>query len=511
MKFVYLLFALFPLLAQAQVGRDIPVNIDLGGIDKTTSNARFRKIVAAGEWGSILLRRDDRAAWLETYDQYQRLQKQKAIPIDREERFHDLVILGPRYYVLTSRQADDSRSNWLWCRQIDPTTMRRIGESKPLAELQIDPRRRARRPYDLVFARDSSHLLLYNQAPYQAKGSEQFNLRVFDPSFNLRWEDRIILPYADDLFQIREYRVDQVGRAYVLGRLYSDRPRPTRDGLPNYKYILLSKAGPEDQLWEYEIGFPDKYISDLTCRSNRFGNLVCAGFYAESSDKQVRGMLSFKVDPRGRETYDLHVMPLELGFISDAYQDNERSYGVKGSPELYRYRIRELVQRSDGGLVLVAEQYFVEDTNRPGIYRGVPIPERKYHYNDIIAINIAPGGVIEWARRIPKRQVSVGDFGRHSGFGFAIVQDRFYFVYNDNARNFGPGADIEHRFNLNSSRAVLVLTELQKDGQLANKILLDTREAGVTFRPKLGQQSGRRELLLYGDNGRRYRLLRLTF
>ena len=109
----------------------------------------------------------------------------------------------------------------------------------------------------------------------------------------------------------------------------------------------------------------------------------------------------------------------EKAKIAEERNDNRRS------AELYNYSLDELILRSDGGAVLVAEQFYVQEeryNDNPfgyggfgyGYYPYNPYSYSRYrnnyqtdyyyNYNDIIVVNIRPTGEIEWASRIPKKQ-----------------------------------------------------------------------------------------------------------
>ncbi len=504
--FFLLLLSGYPLFAQ--IG---PVDQRWGQVEKMTGDQRLDKIVAAGAWGSILARKDDRSLTLEHYDASQTLRDIHQVGIPRGEDYQDIISLRNRFFLLTTRTDQRTRATTLVRYELNRLTFSPYDDGQVLALLPAATPRSRKRLYDLIYAPDSSRLLLYYQTPRGQADVERFSLRVLQPDLSLVWQREVALNYADALFHIQEYQVDPAGRVYMLGRLYQDRPRPTRNDAPNYRYLLLSVDDAEAAIQEYEIGLGDNYISELTFRINRFGNLVFAGLYSEHNDVQVRGACYFRIDPIVQEAYDQHLLPFELSLISDGYRESERNFGEKGVPELFHYRMRELVQRSDGGAVLVAEQYFVETKERMGHLPGVSTPEREFHYNDILVVNIQPGGVIEWAVRIPKRQATVDDGGFYSGFGMATVQDGLYFVYNDNARNFGPTADVDRIRSFSPNRSVLVVAQLTRDGQLTTRPLFENKEKSVILRPKLSQQTGPAELLLYGEEERKYRLVRVVF
>ena len=99
----------------------------------------------------------------------------------------------------------------------------------------------------------------------------------------------------------------------------------------------------------------------------------------------------------------------------------------------------QLILRNDGGALLIAEQYFVqEEYDRNQFYdpyysnyynRNYNDIDYVYNYNDIIVVNIRPDGEIEWTARIPKRQVTTNDGGYYSSYAMSIVRSKIYFVF----------------------------------------------------------------------------------
>ena len=309
----------------------------------------------------------------------------------------------------------------------------------------------------------------------------------------------MFLPYSDEQFVIEEYKVDERGNVFLLGVLFKDKVRVRRQGLPNYQYIILAYTQQGEKIDEYQIDLKDKFITDLTFKINRSGELVCSGFYSERGTYSVKGTYFFKIDAATKFVSNTNMKPFDFEFLTDYMGNNEKrraeraeaSGNTNRTPELYRYSLDELILRTDGGALLIAEQYFVEQVNYsnwdPFLRRYVFDPVRftyYYNYNDIIIVNIRPSGEIEWTARIPKRQVTVNDGGYFSSYARAIVRDRIFFIYNDNARNFDPKNRNQRLFNFNGSNSIITLAEVRKDGSVFSYPLFNNRDAGIITRPQ---------------------------
>ena len=92
----------------------------------------------------------------------------------------------------------------------------------------------------------------------------------------------------------------------------------------------------------------------------------------------------------------------------------------------------------------------------------------------------------------------------------SIVADKLYFVYNDDPKNLDPKAK-RIATETPDKYSVLTIAEVNRDGQVRRSPLFQNKENGVVVRPKISKQVGRRDLAIYGENGRRYKFGVLTF
>jgi hypothetical protein len=183
--------------------------------------------------------------------------------------------------------------------------------------------------------------------------------------------------------------------------------------------------------------------------------------------------------------------------------------------ELYEYDLDELIVRSDGGVVMVGEQYYVRvvtvtttdskgNTTTRTIYY--------YYYNDIIVVNISPEGNIEWVERIPKLQYSTNDGGYYSSYVLTVVNDRLLFVFNDDPRNaFYKGVGRPETYRRGENGAVL-LVEIDTEGNQERHTLVAPRGRSVAItRPKVCEQVNSNELVIFAEAGKKTQFARVTF
>lgn len=517
---MFLLYAL-PTWAQPS---GIPARISWGEELKEPAGTLITKVIDANTAGFHVLRQKTEgslayeAVYVEHYDSNMKLRRSEELDLKykgKRRDFEDVIKIGGQLYLFTSFNNQAQKKNYLFYQSLSP----RLQPSKDLVKIaEIDARNKEKEgAFHLLLSRDSSRVLLYNQLPNNKREPERFALRVFDNQLRELWSRDITLPYTDQQFSVEDYRIDNDGNVYLMGVLYIDGVRERRRGRPNYQYIVLAYTRDGGDAQEYRITLGEKFITDLAFRVADDKRLVFAGFYSEKGTYSIKGTCFFRIDPQTKEIQNVNLKEFEFEFRTEFMTNGEMQRAARAEasgdvgrqPELYRFSLDELILRSDGGAVLVAEQYYVYER----VYRmwdGTLRYDYFYNYNDIIVVNIRPDGSIEWATRIPKRQETYNDGGYFSSYAMSIVRDKLYFIFNDNSRNFEDDGN-NRLYNFNGRNSVIALAELRKDGQLRLYPLAFNRDAGTITRPKICKQIGSRRMMVYGERGRSYRFANLEF
>ncbi len=467
--------------------------------------------------------------YLEYYNDDKKLKKSNKIDLKysgKKRTYEDLLQLDGNLYLMTSFFNRAKERNYLFVQEVNPRSLRARKKITKIGEI---PTRGLTGTglFDFSLSRDSTKILLYNQLPTGKKDPESFAFRVFNDQFEEMWSKDIILPYNNNQFTVEEYRVDNEGNVYLLGVIFMDKSKRRRQGKANYQYVILAYENNGEDFTEYKVEENEKFITDLTFRIGNRGQLICAGFYSEKRSYSIKGTCYFKIDRKNKEVLDRNFRAFDFEFLTEYFSDRKKRKAQRNKekgrmdkvPEMYNYALNDLILRSDGGAVLVAEQFYIYEqddfntfgANRFGFNNNMRIITY-YNYNDIIVVNIKPTGEIEWATRIPKKQTTTDDGGYYSSYAMSIIRDKIYFVYNDNGRNFNLDGKTSSKFyNFNGRSSVIALAQISKDGSLQTFPMASNRDVGTLARPKVCKQIGKREMLIYGERGRNYKLGSLTF
>jgi hypothetical protein len=565
-----LLLSVVAQFAQAQPTNDVLTSTSDPRIGATVkwsndleepSNADIKKIIAT-EGGGFYALRERQAGVLsnsgtakpiiEFYNANMKLVRSKELDLEvkgKARLVKDVVMLDRRLWVLSYFYNEKHEKTYLFAQEISKTTLNLSKDLVKIAE-QDQKNQDKSDVFSVATSRDSSKIVVFNRQP-NADKQQEFSLAVYDADFKELWSKEAKLPYSRKSFAIEDYQLDNQGNVYLLGIIYTEgTARLERRGKATYQYDIVAyrQDNSTTESHEYKIDMKDRFISDLSFKIADDGDLICAGFYSDKGAKSVKGACFFKINPKTRDQSSISSRPFDFEFmttnLSERNKERAKAALEKGDkdaePELYDYSIDKLITRSDGGVIMIAEQYFIDERlrynnnfgyggwggssfynpysyssfydpyDRFGNRNNNRQPDYYFNYNDIIVVNIQPDGEIAWSARIPKRQTSINDFGMYSSYGMSIVADKLYFIYNDDPKNLDPRVK-KIATESPDKYSVVTIAEVDRNGAVKRAPLFQNKENGVVVRPKISKQVGRRDMAIYGESGRKYKFGVLSF
>ena len=474
-----------------------PVTLTLSQTMNEPDNSTISDYLGGDDEGYYLLRSID--TWnptfiLEAYDKKMQLRKSQELnpEIERNKtEISKVVFLGNQLYVFFIIKDKKAHNSILYFQQIDKKTLELTGNPNLVVSIPNKTFYTGSFAYDI--SRGKGMLSVMAITRNEKNVPQKFNLVVMNDQMTKQWEKEITLPYASDLFEEERTMVDNSGNVYILGRLYKDFVLDDRRGEPNYVYKILSYRDQGATQKEYDITLKDNFITGLGFNITDDGHMVCGGFYSEKGIFSIKGTYFILLDANTQEVINEEKKAFEAGFL-EMFRSFEKTH--KGA-ELYNYDYSNLIVRSDGGALLLAEQYEVKTST------GKSASNTYYIYNDMIAINVNPDMSIKWATKIPKKQITVNDWGIFSSYEYAIVHDKIYLIFNDNPDNLQE-ADPQRIKNFNGKSSVATLITINADGKWNKSLLFSNRDEGVILRPKICEQISDNEFFLYAERGKDY-------
>ena len=404
-------------------------------------------------------------------------------------------------YVFGSRRNYGRRAKELYGTRVDLNTLQAAIDPVLVATLPL-LNRSVDGEFAYKFSRDSSRFCIFSRAGASRRDPRHLGFHVFDDGFNLQWSESVTLPYLEQQFEVTDFVVDREGNTYILGKLYPTDRRMSLRSRQRFEYRVIAFREDGQESEEYVINVKNRYLSDIHLEIAPDGNLICAGFYSERNNLSARGTFYLTINATTKEVltssfYDFSVDFLTLN-LTDGQERRKRRKVAKGkNVELYQYDIRDLVPRGDGGVVLTAEQFFVQTVSTTDPRTSVPITRILYHFNTILVVSISPEGQIEWATKIPKFQKATQDQASFASYALMITDAHLYFIYNDHRKNIDEQRVNRLRnFSLDDRNGVVAMASVDPEGKVERKKLLPQKEIETLTQPRLCTQISPNEMMM---------------
>lgn len=456
---------------------------------------------------------------LEHYDNNMKLVRSREHELKKGKVKHfyaGTMLSGDELFLFTSVKDKSRKKLDFFVQTVNMKTMQMNSDAKKMSTVDFGGKVAFNSGgFDFELSKDSSKILLINSFPYQKDQPAKYGLSVFDSGFNKLYSKTVKLTTKEKLFDVQDFRIDNKGNVHVLGKLYFEKRKDTRKGEVNYQHQLLSYYDELERVEKNTIRVNDKYLNNMQIAIDRNGDFACGGFYSTNDSENVDGTFWLKLDGKTAGVITENYKEFDIDFITQNVKNRvkkklEKKEKKGKSIELYKFQLNEIIFHGDGGAVLTGEQYYISElTTRDenGVRNTIYI----YHYKDIIVVKISAAGEIEWAKKIPKMQVSRNDGGFYSSYQLSIVKNKLYFIFNDNEKNLTNEGDGKLKNFTGDKESLTVLVTMDDKGNQKKEALFNVREAEVIIRPKVGDQVGLREAIIFGQKRKKQRVAKVTF
>lgn len=458
------------------------------------------------------------------------LKPQKLIELELETEGKDETPLRAFYinkhiFLFSTSVDARSRKSVLYVRDIDTKSLKVPAAGRKVCEVNYEGY--ARNTYinfSFYQSRDTSKVLMVYSKPSIREESQAYGAMLFNDEMIKLWEQDFVLPYEDDLFITRKFRVDNGGNVYLLGKQFFDKPKNRVKGKPNYNFKILSLQPGFEEPEEVTLEVPDLFLVDMHLEILPNGNLVCAGAYTERNMSNPKGLVYLTLDGSTKEVISDSREELSLDMFGNDDDDekepkkgSKRKQKKKAERAFYNYDFKDIVLRTDGGAALIGEATYsntVSRTSTDASGRMTTTTTTYYSHNDIIAINIDPAGQIENASRIRKRQ-RMAHSNYLLSFALGVSGGSLHFVYNDNIKNstlnLGEGPALYVPSIFGKSKQVVRTVSLNGAGDISSSQLTTVKESDQFAIPLASQQISPSQLILIFQKGKKRKLGRITF
>lgn len=482
-----IIFWVFIVLASVHAQAQSP---DVGwlNIGNTLKGAYQHKILAADLQGYYVYQSSGRERTVDKYSYAGNLVYSHKIPLDdRSIEIEELLVRRQDVLVFFSIFNPTLRKHGLFYMRIPHQ-----GEpGKPTILLDIDNvNNRARSFFYLTPNEDLSGFSAVHQD--QPRPDElHLEIAYFNDSIQLQSNTRLILPQTEARLELKGLVQDKGHHLFLLLQQFKKDRKGADPERMSYSVLRIDRN--DTQADELRLGSSVYYLNEVQIGYDRANHRVrLAGFYAEKDRGPLQGVLVAQVQPDSMR-FDT------IGYSRFDAEFAQKLHGYKANKkekELTDYFLGDLIMRSDGGVVLLAESNYQTNQTYVQYSQGFPIYREVvyYHYDEVVLVSINPNGSIDWRQIIPKTQTS--------------VTPSPYFSY----AAFPAGPYVHLLFNEESrSRTSVMLYSVSNTGQVVPRNVLTNDINDAMIIPGDAKVISPNTLLLPASRRKKKGIFRLTF
>ena len=453
---------------------------------KLKGSAIFTKVIGENEKGVFLLRYRNkfftRSVIIEKYAHQLSFVDARSIDL-KHSRLVRLNLTQKGILVIISKFSRKKQSNTLLGQYYD-FDLKPIGEPVIMYEEPVQEFGN-RGSYRIRLSDDQKHIAILSTGESR-ENTVVLNWALFDSDFKLLREKSIELPYVPDDFVIWDFIVNDEG---CISALSKNRVELSRK-MYRFGYNLF--VWNQDTLFDHALTDTID-IKEISLSFNRNTNeALVSGLFGKPQIYGLNGVFTYRLD-----LSDLQVSESITYFNDELIAELKVSadHSKEVVPEGFVYI--DLVPRSDGGYLLIAEQKDITTESDIIMVNGIPQSTSKniYNFNDIIVMNIDSSGKLNWSHVVHKNQTTMNDGGYFSSVVVYVSDNFIQLIYNDQIRNSGD---------------VMQYT-IYSNGKVMSRKLLKSELDFVVVIPPEAEQVSSNKIIIPTSKNRRFALLKLVY
>lgn len=528
--FTVALLATISTYGQLKVGN---VNLDFGPTIESQKESIIH--IAGTENGTIYtLALKKKAYFIQSYDEgSQELKKSVEIDLDKIDNrrvdVEDFVLIDGKLYLMASFYNRKANVNNFVAYPVNEDL--KLGKYKKLLAVKV-PKDSQRGAFFFKPSYDDINYLVMHIGIFEKEENLKYTINLLDRELNLVHEEKVSTSFEDrkDLeYEVSDFDVNSNGDIFiVINESYRDKKNKTMvNNLSLHTYYAGKGYAKED----VNISLDGKKVVNCNLISTRDGRLHLVGFF---SDLRKSGRAEFGLEGIFDVAVDTETNAVVKETFNDfTFETKKKLIGerrAKKDKDLKPYyRNTHLIEKDNGGILILSEYYLrvVGNTSGIGPLAFTPIT---YITNEIIVTSLNDDGTLEWSNVIPKEQqvtvtqFSVGLAGSGSNgsvsvsvgllFPIAVLgsgpeflsglpmyeNGKLSVIINDDPKNIGITDIDDVKKVRNVNKMIPVIFEFDEAGKMTRIDPDDFERKQIVVRPSVYYRVSNEEYIIYGSN-----------
>jgi hypothetical protein len=460
---------------------------------KQRGKTSFTRILGANTMGYYLLRSKNsdfsREVVLERYKGSLTLDFSRELMLGGKSRFENIVLYEDGLLLLKSSENTQTGKIELLSTKVDEngiagTTWSKVDES---------PKKSGNDPGDFtVVPNTNKTLLVASHTEYGTNNQSILVITIFNTQHQQILSRKFDLEYNYEKLRYKELQIDDNGNVF-FSVTYTNNDKK-KNSPERKEHIMFAYYKSTDRLVRYKLNEGNYYVNEFSFGINYVKNcLTICGLYSNTSEDFAGGTFLYNINLDSGGVFYHRFQEFDKGLVSKMIGEREASK----KPELSNIQMKRLILRSDGGIVLAAENVYTTQQTYTYYVNGMPQYSYRtiYNYDDIMVISLDPDGKSEWYDVIRKKQSSLNDEGYFSSFTMIAVKDKMHFLYNDNSRGNNDVVDVS----------------ISNYGQREKNLLLNSKNTYALIIPTESRLVSYNTLITGALREKQFSLLKVTY
>lgn len=343
---------------------------------------------------------------------------------------------------------------------------------------------------ELIYSQDKSKVLFFH-----VEGEKKIEAVVLDlKKMKVLWDRKFHPSDFNHSMDFIKAIVDNDGGMHVISQKDNKKFKKEENRFIIYHYDYVN-----DKSKEYFVSMKGLLWYDVDFDyDNMNQQLVASGLVAEKRTTETNGYFYMTIPPSNPQEYKLHHQEFNKATRTQLL-GKELKEG-KGFSEI---TVQEMVLRSDGGVLLIAERN-KQYSRRSGVsapvtaYSSTRYESRDrvdYYYDEILVLSINPDGSLQWSEVLHKKQYSQDDNASYSSYFLVKTRSNLRFIYNDVIKNESPVNEYS----------------LTGVGEAVRKAIFSTDGKDIKLRIRDALQVAADEVIIPSERRQKLRLVRLIY
>lgn len=458
---------------------------------------------------------------------------------DRSIDFEEVALIGSKVYVFGSVYAKKDKTSHLFGVEVLPSG-KLASEQVKLFSTKVT-KKRERGAFYFKDSPTGDRFLIMHAALFDKEEVIQYEIKLLDENLDTAMSHIEKVPFEDRKgleFTISDYDVSVNDDVFlVINESFRDRKTKTN----NEKFQVHAFKKSSGYVKEIiDIKFKDKEIINCEMLANKEGKLHLVGFYSSvrkngKANKELKGIYAAAIDVASNNLDRLNFN--EFDYETKVKLIGERR-AKKGKDVKPLYVTHSLIEKKDGGLILLSEYQLVVQGRASGIgpLAFTPIT---FINNEIIVTSLNPDGTVQWSNVIPKKQkasyttLSLGIFGFSNQGNFSVSagimvpltvmgkgpeylsampiyhKGKLTVIFNDNPKNYGVTDIEEIKWLGNYNKALPAAITFNDDGSFTRMDQENAKKYQLVLRPRVFYRNSPSEYIIYSSRKSKDKLGRM--